>query len=54
MIELILAFFLSLWPNHAHTNANHNNGVQVTAQDGSTDTGGETEPIPPTPPPPKP
>lgn len=50
MIELILAFFLSLWPNHANTETTNNNGVQVTTQDDSTDTGGETEPIPIKPP----
>ncbi|MBZ4188857.1 hypothetical protein [Niabella beijingensis] len=53
MIEIFIAFFLALWPSHPTTTATNSNGpiitggVQVTAASDST--GGETDPIPPTP-----
>ena len=48
MIELILAFFLSLFPHHINpTTTDNNNGTQITTFDNSDDdTGGETGHIP--------
>ncbi|HMR81970.1 MAG TPA: hypothetical protein PKE30_02525 [Niabella sp.] len=44
MIELILAFLLSLLPGHYHTATNDNNNTIITTMD---DTGGETGHTPP-------
>ncbi|MCF3110244.1 hypothetical protein LL912_15780 [Niabella sp. CC-SYL272] len=54
MIEIILAFFLALWPSHPQTTTTGNGpiviGVQVDGSDDPADTtGGDTEPIPPVP-----
>lgn len=50
MIELILAFLLSLLPGHYHTTTNNHNGTQITTMgddDTETSIGGETGHIPP-------
>ncbi|SDC59002.1 hypothetical protein SAMN04487894_10338 [Niabella drilacis] len=55
MIEIIIAFFLALWPSHPHTTTTDGNGtviigVQADGPDTPPDsTSGDTEPIPPKP-----
>lgn len=44
MIELILAFLLSLLPGHYHTTTNDNSTTTVTTMD---DVGGDTGQTPP-------
>jgi len=53
MIELILAFLLSLFPGHYHTTTN-DSGTEITTMDDTDDTGGEGAHAPNQPPPPPP